>query len=230
MKSNDERPSSRDAFTPFEEELVNAMNDFANSEDAPDFTPAAVMHGSRRRSRPMITAGVAALFIVVGGGTALAVTAGHPGGSTLRDRPVSSTSHCPSSPVPVPLHPGTSSPTPIPRAPVTVAPTPSPLGGHGSPTPAPLRPTSDCGPSATSSPTPVPRHAETTMAPVPAGSPVPVPAHGIAAPVPLAPATAAPVRASERPSGGTAAPSAISSPTPASRSGAVAPSPSPTKR
>jgi hypothetical protein len=39
MTSNDARPSGCTGYTPFEKELVNAMRDFANSTDSPDFAP-----------------------------------------------------------------------------------------------------------------------------------------------------------------------------------------------
>ncbi|WP_405817669.1 PASTA domain-containing protein [Streptomyces sp. NBC_01390] len=57
--------------TPFEEELVNAMNDFANSAAAPDFDSAGIVRKTRRRRNTAI-AGIAAALIVAGGGTAIA--------------------------------------------------------------------------------------------------------------------------------------------------------------
>ncbi|MEH0424102.1 PASTA domain-containing protein [Streptomyces sp. B21-083] len=57
--------------TPFEEELVNAMNDFANSAAAPDFDSAGIVRKTRRRRNTTI-AGIAAALIVAGGGTAIA--------------------------------------------------------------------------------------------------------------------------------------------------------------
>lgn len=181
MTSNGEWPSSRNAYTPFEEELVNAMKDFANSADAPDFTPSTVMRGARRRTRPMIIAGVTALFILAGGGTALAVTASHTGNAGLHDRPVSATSHpakgcSPSaSATPVPA-PATATPEPagtaITPVPAGTAATPAaatdshprsaaaPLvPATSSPVPVASRPGSGSGPSATRLPTPAARPA-----------------------------------------------------------------------
>ncbi len=57
--------------TPFEEELVNAMNDFANSAAAPDFDSAGIVRRTRRRRNSAI-AGVATALIVAGAGTAIA--------------------------------------------------------------------------------------------------------------------------------------------------------------
>jgi hypothetical protein len=77
MTSNDARPSGCTGYTPFEKELVNAMRDFANSTDSPDFAPATIMRGgARRRTRSLVTAGIAAALILAGGGTAFAVTGG----------------------------------------------------------------------------------------------------------------------------------------------------------
>lgn len=56
---------------PFEEELVNAMNDFANSAAAPAFDSAGIVRRTRRRRNTSI-AGIAAALIVAGGGTAIA--------------------------------------------------------------------------------------------------------------------------------------------------------------
>ncbi|MFF3375947.1 PASTA domain-containing protein [Streptomyces sp. NPDC002680] len=57
--------------TPFEEELVNAMNDLANSAAAPAFDSAGIARKTRRRRKTAI-AGFAAALIVAGGGTAIA--------------------------------------------------------------------------------------------------------------------------------------------------------------
>ncbi|WP_416959804.1 PASTA domain-containing protein [Streptomyces sp. Agncl-13] len=61
--------------TPFEEELINAMNDFAHSTDSPAFDTAGMVHRTRRR-RATLIAGVATALIVAGGGTALASMTG----------------------------------------------------------------------------------------------------------------------------------------------------------
>nr|WSY50663.1 hypothetical protein OG999_11410 [Streptomyces sp. NBC_00886] len=68
MSSQDPRSSG---CTPFEEELINAMNDFAHSTDSPAFDTAGMVHRTRRR-RATLIAGVATALIVAGGGTALA--------------------------------------------------------------------------------------------------------------------------------------------------------------
>jgi hypothetical protein len=72
MSSYDPRPSG---CTPFEEELINAMNDFAHSTDSPAFDTAGMVHRTRRR-RATLIAGVATALIVAGGGTALASMSG----------------------------------------------------------------------------------------------------------------------------------------------------------
>lgn len=71
MTSHDARPSSRTGYTPFEEELVNAMNAFANSADAPSVDTVGIVRKTRRK-RVTAIAGLAAALIVAGGGTALA--------------------------------------------------------------------------------------------------------------------------------------------------------------
>lgn len=76
MTSHDARPSGRSGCTPFEEELVNAMNDFVNASDAPDFDPAGIVRRARRK-RTTVIAGIAATLIVAGGGTALASAVSH---------------------------------------------------------------------------------------------------------------------------------------------------------
>lgn len=72
MSSHDPRSSG---CTPFEEELINAMNDFAHSTATPAFDTADMVHRTRRR-RATLIAGVAAALIVAGGGTALASMTG----------------------------------------------------------------------------------------------------------------------------------------------------------
>jgi hypothetical protein len=217
MTSNGEWPSSRNAYTPFEEELVNAMKDFANSADAPDFTPSTVMRGARRRTRPMIIAGVTALFILAGGGTALAVTASHTGNAGLHDRPVSATSH------PAKGCSPSASATPVP-APATA--TPEPAGTAITPVPiATGRPAKGCGPSASAIPVPAPATATpepagTAITPVPAGTAATPAAatdsHPRSAAAPLVPATSSPVPVASRPGSGSG-PSATRLPTPAAR-------------
>ncbi|WP_434481818.1 hypothetical protein [Streptomyces sp. NBC_01340] len=71
MTSHDARPSSRTGYTSFEEELVNAMNEFANSADAPSVDTVGIVRKTRRK-RVTAIAGLAAALIVAGGGTALA--------------------------------------------------------------------------------------------------------------------------------------------------------------
>ncbi|WP_262056369.1 hypothetical protein [Streptomyces sp. STR69] len=72
MSSYDPRSSG---CTPFEEELINAMNDFAPSTDSPAFDTAGMVHRTRRR-RATLIAGFAAVLIAAGGGTALASMTG----------------------------------------------------------------------------------------------------------------------------------------------------------
>ncbi|WOX13447.1 PASTA domain-containing protein [Streptomyces sp. N50] len=72
MSSYDPRSSG---CTPFEEELINAMNDFAHSTDSPSFDTAGMVHRTRRR-RATLIAGIATALIVAGGGTALASMTG----------------------------------------------------------------------------------------------------------------------------------------------------------
>jgi hypothetical protein len=128
MMSNDAWPSGRNGYTPFEEELVNAMRDFANSSDAPDFAPDAIIRGSaRRRTRMLITAGVAATFIMAGGGTALAVTGNS--GPAATSRPVTGTS-----------------PTAARHTETGCAPTASSRPATGSAPTASSRPEAGCGP------------------------------------------------------------------------------------
>ncbi|MCX4590523.1 hypothetical protein OG819_12360 [Streptomyces sp. NBC_01549] len=76
MTSHDARPSGRTGYTPFEEELVNAMNDFANSADAPSVDTVGILRKTRRK-RVTAIAGLAAALIVAGGGTALATAVSH---------------------------------------------------------------------------------------------------------------------------------------------------------
>jgi hypothetical protein len=71
MTADDSRPSGCTGYTPFEEELVQAMNEFANTAETPRFDTAAIVRTSRRKRATAIT-GVAAALVVVGGGTALA--------------------------------------------------------------------------------------------------------------------------------------------------------------
>lgn len=72
MTSHDARSSGRTGYTPFEEELVNAMNEFANSADAPSVDTDGIVRKTRRK-RVTAVAGLAAALIVAGGGTALAI-------------------------------------------------------------------------------------------------------------------------------------------------------------
>ncbi|MEU3335633.1 PASTA domain-containing protein [Streptomyces sp. NPDC002144] len=72
MTSHEARPSG---CAPFEEELVNAMNRYANSADAPEFDAPGIVRRTRRR-RAVGIAAVATALIVAGGGTALASMSG----------------------------------------------------------------------------------------------------------------------------------------------------------
>lgn len=75
MSPHGSRPSG---CTPFEQELVNAMNDFVNSTEAPHFDTAAIARGARRK-RATAIAGIATALVLAGAGTALAT--GGTGGS-----------------------------------------------------------------------------------------------------------------------------------------------------
>ncbi|MFD3583951.1 hypothetical protein [Streptomyces sp. NPDC058683] len=66
----DARPSG---CTPFEEELMNAMNQYADSAEAPGFDGPKIVRRTRRR-RAVGIAAVSAALIAVGGGTALATS------------------------------------------------------------------------------------------------------------------------------------------------------------
>ena len=85
MSSSDPRSSG---CTPFEEELINAMNDFAHSTATPAFDTADMVHRTRRR-RATLIAGVATALIVAGGGTALASMTG--GTSQTAAKPAATT-------------------------------------------------------------------------------------------------------------------------------------------
>lgn len=62
----------------FEQELVTALNDFANTSPAPHFDATGIQRRARRKRAGLI-ATVAAVVAVAGGGTALAtVTTGGP--------------------------------------------------------------------------------------------------------------------------------------------------------
>ncbi|WP_327179882.1 hypothetical protein OG599_34450 [Streptomyces sp. NBC_01335] len=69
MSSDHSRPSG---CTPFEQELVNAMNDFVNTAETPHFDTAVIARGARRKRTTALT-GVVTALIVAGAGTALAV-------------------------------------------------------------------------------------------------------------------------------------------------------------
>ncbi|WP_073738212.1 MULTISPECIES: PASTA domain-containing protein [unclassified Streptomyces] len=68
--------------TSFEQELVSALNDFANNSPAPHFDATGIQRRARRKRAGLI-AGVAAAVAVAGGGTALAaITTGSPNTSS----------------------------------------------------------------------------------------------------------------------------------------------------
>ncbi|MFI6404076.1 hypothetical protein [Streptomyces sp. NPDC050548] len=83
MSSYDPRSSG---CTPFEEELINAMNDFARSTDSPAFDTVGMVHRTRRR-RTTLVAAFSAVLIAAGGGTALASISG----STSQTTPAATT-------------------------------------------------------------------------------------------------------------------------------------------
>ncbi|KIF74140.1 hypothetical protein QR77_09345 [Streptomyces sp. 150FB] len=58
----------------FEQELVDALNDFANTSPAPSFDATGIQRRARRKRAGLI-ATVAAVVAVAGGGTALATVA-----------------------------------------------------------------------------------------------------------------------------------------------------------
>jgi hypothetical protein len=68
MSPCEPRPSG---CTPFEEELIDAMNNFAQSTHPPAFDTAGIVHRTRRR-RTVLIGGFAAALLAAGGGTALA--------------------------------------------------------------------------------------------------------------------------------------------------------------
>jgi hypothetical protein len=76
MTSPSSRPSGCTDYTPFEQELVNAMNDFVNSAETPHFDTAAIARGARRK-RATAIAGVVTALILAGAGTALAAGGSH---------------------------------------------------------------------------------------------------------------------------------------------------------
>ncbi|WP_329166836.1 hypothetical protein OG709_17295 [Streptomyces sp. NBC_01267] len=71
MSPHDSPPSG---CTSFEQELVNAMNDFVNTTRTPHFDTATIARGARRK-RATAIAGIATALVVAGAGTALAVGA-----------------------------------------------------------------------------------------------------------------------------------------------------------
>jgi hypothetical protein len=86
MTSHPSRHCGCAAYTPFEQELVNAMNDFVNSADAPQIDTAAIARGARRK-RTTAVAGIAAALLLAGAGTALATSGSH------HAQPASSATH-----------------------------------------------------------------------------------------------------------------------------------------
>lgn len=91
MTSHPSRHYGCAAHTPFEQELVNAMNDFVNSAEAPQIDTAAIARGARRK-RATAVAGFAAVLLLAGAGTALATSRSHDA------LPASSASHRKSAP------------------------------------------------------------------------------------------------------------------------------------
>jgi hypothetical protein len=71
MTYHSSRPSGGTGYSPFEQELVNAMNDLVNGAETPHFDTEAIARGARRK-RATAIAGIAAALVVAGGGTALA--------------------------------------------------------------------------------------------------------------------------------------------------------------
>jgi hypothetical protein len=75
MTSHSPRPAGRTGYTPFEQELVNAMNDFADGAETPQFDTAAIVRGARRK-RTAAIAGIATALVLAAAGTALAAGSG----------------------------------------------------------------------------------------------------------------------------------------------------------
>ncbi|MFE2373574.1 hypothetical protein [Streptomyces sp. NPDC059398] len=76
MSSDDSWPSG---CASFEQELVNAMNDFVNTAKAPHFDTAVIERGARRKRVTAIAGVATALVVACGAGTALAATTGGSG-------------------------------------------------------------------------------------------------------------------------------------------------------
>ncbi|MFF7988079.1 hypothetical protein ACFZDK_55390 [Streptomyces sp. NPDC007901] len=72
MRSHDSQPSG---CTLFEQELVNAMNDFVNTAETPHFDTAVIERGARRKRATAIAGIATALVVACGAGTALAAGA-----------------------------------------------------------------------------------------------------------------------------------------------------------
>ncbi|MFK0108439.1 hypothetical protein [Streptomyces sp. NPDC091217] len=69
MRSHDSQPSG---CALFEQELVNAMNDFVNTAETPHFDTAVIERGARRKRATAIAGIATALVVACGAGTALA--------------------------------------------------------------------------------------------------------------------------------------------------------------
>ncbi|MFE1797809.1 hypothetical protein ACFW9L_16795 [Streptomyces sp. NPDC059517] len=92
MNTHDVRPFGCGDHTPFEQELVNAMNNFANSADAPTFDAPGIARRSRRKRATAIAA-ISAALIVAGGGTALASITG--GSDSAKSSPAAAVTAAP---------------------------------------------------------------------------------------------------------------------------------------
>lgn len=79
MRSHDSQPSG---CTLFEQELVNAMNDFVNTAETPHFDTAVIERGARRKRATAIAGIATALVVACGTGTALAAGAASSGSHT----------------------------------------------------------------------------------------------------------------------------------------------------
>ncbi|BBA97460.1 hypothetical protein RVR_3220 [Actinacidiphila reveromycinica] len=86
MSAPGSRPSG---CTPFEQELVNAMNDYVNSAETPHFATDAIVRRARRKKATAI-AGIATALVLASAGTALA--AGVVGGGEHTARPAAAAS------------------------------------------------------------------------------------------------------------------------------------------
>ncbi|MEU9128761.1 PASTA domain-containing protein [Kitasatospora sp. NPDC048540] len=116
MTRHEPQPSGCAEISAFEQELVDAMNDFADTSGTPRFDATAIRRRARRKP---LTAGVglAVTIAVIGGGTALAAVSGSPQNPAAGVNAAAS-----DTPSPLPSLPG--NPTRIVQSPGQVVPRP----------------------------------------------------------------------------------------------------------